>query len=148
MALSINANAVALPDGAALQMRCIAIVCVTLPAIVAGCAFIDLIFGEPGSHYERIDAPFAYSRSFAYSRGRRGQDSPWIGRHSNDLVQSLGEPDMILDGRPKYAEYRDGIPKIMYVYRAMPDNGVPRSTCVGAYVVLTATGEIVDYYCR
>jgi hypothetical protein len=123
-------------------MRWIAIICVTLPAIIAGCAVVDWIFGEPGSYYEEYSAPVAYRRSYSSS------ENPWVGRHSNDLVQSLGEPHMILDGRPKFADYRDGIPKIMYVYRAAPDEGVARPTCIDAYVLLAATGEIVDYYCR
>ena len=123
-------------------MRWIAVICVTLLATISGCAFVDWIFGEPGSYYDEFETPMAFSS------GRFSSDNPWIGRHRDELIESLGQPDMILEARPKYSEYRGGIPRISYVYRSEPVESPGRSTCIDAYVVLQATGEIVNYYCR
>ena len=129
-------------------MPWIALICVTLLATVAGCAVVDWIFGPPGPDYAAGPYSSELEMPFVYSRGRFSSDSAWIGRHSDELVESLGEPDLILEARPRFADYRDGIPKISYVYRAEPGARSDRSTCIDAFVVLQATGEIVDYYCR
>jgi hypothetical protein len=63
--------------------------------------------------------------------------------HVDELVALYGEPDLVLEARPRYGEFRGGIPALSYVYR--PRGG---RLCHDTYVVIMATGRIVRYFCR
>lgn len=63
--------------------------------------------------------------------------------HVDELVALYGEPDLILEARPRYGEYRDRIPAMSYVYK--PRDG---RRCVNTFVVIEATGRVARYYCR
>ena len=63
--------------------------------------------------------------------------------HVDELVALYGRPDLILEARPRYGEYRDGVPAVSYVYK--PRDG---RQCYDTFVVIIATGRIARYYCR
>jgi hypothetical protein len=63
--------------------------------------------------------------------------------HVDELVALYGEPDLILEARPRYGEFRDGIPALSYVYR--PRGG---RLCHETFVVIMATGRVARFYCR
>jgi hypothetical protein len=75
----------------------------------------------------------------------RHEDGNWIGCEDTDLIATRGEPSLILEARPRKAQYRDGIPAMSYVY--FPTGDQARS-CIDTYVVVEETRQVVRYYCR
>jgi hypothetical protein len=61
----------------------------------------------------------------------------------DELVAQYGSPDMILEARPRYGDYRYGVPAVSYVYK--PRDG---RLCYETFVVIMATGRVERYYCR
>ena len=61
----------------------------------------------------------------------------------DELIASYGQPDLILEARPRYGEFRDGIPAVSYIYK--PRDGRP---CFDTFVVIVATGTVARRYCR
>ena len=111
----------------------------SLLAIGAGCTVIDLIVGEP------YDFQDQYQSQFTYPARLMGSGNPWIGQHADALTAALGQPDSILEARPKNAPFPDGIHVLSYIYYG---NRSSSSACIDTYVVVEATGMIVKYYCR
>jgi hypothetical protein len=69
--------------------------------------------------------------------------SAWIGHNASELLLKYGEPDSILEARPKGTSYKDGIPAYTLVYLHQQDK-----KCIDAYVVAVGTRQIIRYYCR
>jgi hypothetical protein len=60
-----------------------------------------------------------------------------------ELVAVYGQPDLVLEARPRDGEFKDGIPALAYVY--FPRDG---RQCYETFVVIMATGEVARFYCR
>ena len=74
-----------------------------------------------------------------------GLPSNWKGRNVSELVEVLGEPDILLDTAVRGIVIYGDTPSVMYVY--VPGNGTG-GTCYAAYVVEHDSGEILGYHCR
>ena len=68
-----------------------------------------------------------------------------IGRDVDDTVEQIGPPDFILDGRPRYGEYKNGIPVLSYVYVSETYFG---TNCIDVLVVTQQSGKVARYHCR
>jgi hypothetical protein len=86
-----------------------------------------------------------YLAGTAYSDGYRPYDPEWIGSDVDALVRVRGDPYLILEARPRYGEFRDGIPAVSYVYAPSEGSG---QVCFDTYVVVAETRTVVRYYCR
>jgi hypothetical protein len=86
-----------------------------------------------------------YQLRFSYFSFAAGRSSQWVGSDIGQLLDQRGPPDLMLEARPKYGEYRYGMPAVSYVYRPDPGSG---TQCYETYVVIEATGKIDRYYCR
>jgi hypothetical protein len=106
---------------------------IVLALIAAGCSIGEWI-GR--------DVPPASLRSYPphYDAGVR-----MIGRTVDDTVEQIGRPDFILDGRPRYGEYKDGIPVLSYVYMSETYFG---TNCIDVLVVTQQSGKVARYHCR
>lgn len=123
------------------RMRCIGVPCIILLALGAGCSVVDVLVGDPQEPPDQGH----YSAQFTYPANLRGFGNPWIGQHADQLVAALGTPDLILEARPKFAPFPDGIHVLSYIYSG---NRSTSMSCIDTYVVVEATGMIVKYYCR
>ena len=120
-------------------MRGLAITCLALLVTLLGCGIHQWVndnFPMP------IDE---YLSQTAYTDGYRVYDSTWIGSDVDDLVRGRGAPYLVLEARPKYGNFRDGIPAVSYVYAPIEGSG---KACFDTYVVVEETGTVVRYYCR
>jgi hypothetical protein len=68
-----------------------------------------------------------------------------IGRDVMNTVEQIGDPDFVLDGRPRYGQYKDGVPVLSYVYVS---ETYFRTNCIDVLVVTQHSGEVVRYHCR
>ena len=68
-----------------------------------------------------------------------------IGRDVEDTVEQIGDPDFVLDGRPRYGDYRDGVPVLSYVYTSETYFG---TNCIDVLVVVKQSGKVARYHCR
>ena len=123
-----------LPGKMKLILSCTAGVC----ALLVGCAFSNWIvehFPEPVDEYLLHDAyraavPIVYPGTVQIT-------------HVDELIVLCGPPDLILEARPRYGEFREGIPAVSYVYK--PRDGRP---CFDTFVVIVTTGTVARHYCR
>ena len=106
---------------------------IVLPLMVAGCSI--------GEWIER-DAPPTSLRSYPahYDQGLR-----MIGRDVDDAVEQIGPPDFVLDGRPRYGQYKNGVPVLSYVYASETYFG---TNCIDVLVVTQQSGKVARYHCR
>ena len=94
---------------------------------------------------EEFPYPIDDYQSFAaFDRAGAGAGNVWIGRDVQQLVSARGAPDLVLEARAKYGEYRHGIPAYTYVYRPAEAG----NACYDAYVIVVASGTVARYYCR
>ena len=67
-------------------------------------------------------------------------------RSRDELLESLGPPDVIYEARPKFMDYWEGgIPAYTYVYA---DGNSSSGRCIDAYVVAEPTATVIKYFCR
>ena len=71
--------------------------------------------------------------------------SAWVGENIDSLIEVRGPPAMVLEARPKWTEFKDGVPVLSYIYPASSTAG---QSCIDTFVVVETTGLIVKYYCR
>ena len=64
-------------------------------------------------------------------------------RYVDELVKQRGPPYLMFEARPRYGDYRNGVPAVAYVYRPRPGQA-----CFDTYVVITDSGAIARYHCR
>ncbi|MDH5312171.1 MAG: hypothetical protein OEY08_19740 [Gammaproteobacteria bacterium] len=100
---------------------------------VAGCAMDDFVVAADHDFFTDHHPGFV----------RAG--NPWIGRSSDELIDELGPPDIVLGVAPIGADSDYASQRMAFVYHM--DRG-GSSGCIDAYVVVEATGTISDYYCR
>ena len=68
-----------------------------------------------------------------------------VGRDIMNTVEQIGDPDFVLDGRPRYGQYKDGIPVLSYVYTSETYFG---TNCIDVLVVTQHSGKVIRYRCR
>ena len=117
---------------------------------IALLGFAVLVFGAGCINAEWVVEHFPgpidnYQSGFSYATVTNTVAGGWLHRDVRDLVSERGKPDMVLEARPRYGEYRNGIPAMTYVYKPDPATG---RTCHDAFVVIAVTGQIARYYCR
>ena len=123
-----------LPGKMKLILSCIAVIC----AFLVSCALSDWVeenFPVPIDDYPLRDSyhaalPAAYTGAVEVA-------------NVDELIASHGPPDLILEARPRYGEFRDGIPAVSYIYK--PRDGRP---CFDTFVVIMTTGTVARHYCR
>lgn len=114
---------------------------------INGCGLETFIFGP--EDFDSTDMTYSTFGSSAYIRttsDSRSSDNPWVGRSLDDLLDTLGPPDVVYEARPRTVKYwESGIPVYMYIYA-----GANSSTgrCIDAYVVAEPTSTVIKYYCR
>ena len=77
--------------------------------------------------------------------GTRGLPSKWVGRSVSELLENLGQPDLMIDTVPRGATNYDGVYKYAYVYLPKPGSN---DQCVNAYVIDDLSSEVIKFYCR
>ena len=113
---------------------CWAVIC----ALLTGCSVSEWVaenFPMPIEEYAWRDS-YRGAAAVVYVGGSQVT-------HVDELVALHGPPDLVLEARPRYGEYRGGIPALSYVYK--PRDG---RVCYETYVVIEATGRVARSYCR
>ena len=95
--------------------------------------------GDPSVVHQHASAPIGSTPH------PRGLSTIWRGRNVSELVDSLGEPYIILETTVRgFAVYGDAY-AVSYVY--FPGRG-SGGQCYGAYVIEHDSGEILAFHCR
>ena len=107
---------------------------------VFGCVIGEDVFsGDPSFSHQHA----------SYSTGNTphppGSPSIWKGRNVSELLEGLGEPDIVLDTAVRGFVIYGDTPSVMYVY--VPGKGTG-GACYGAYVIEHDSGEVLGYHCR
>jgi hypothetical protein len=83
--------------------------------------------------------------TYRENSGTTGLPSMWVGKSISELVEGLGEPDLIIDTVPRGAGFTGRVATVCYVY--LPKAGSV-GACTDAYVVDLQSGTIIRYHCR
>ena len=128
-------------------MRRIALLGFAVLVFGAGCINAEWVVEHFPGPIDNYQSGFSYATvtNTGYATVTNTVAGGWLHRDVRDLVSERGKPDMVLEARPRYGEYRNGIPAMTYVYKPDPATG---RTCYDAFVVIAVTGQIARYYCR
>jgi hypothetical protein len=80
-----------------------------------------------------------------YQAGYSNFGNPWVGRQIEDLIDARGQPDIVLEAKPRWSSFKDGVHVDSYIYY---DGTTPGRSCIDAFVVVEDTGTIIKYFCR
>jgi hypothetical protein len=80
-----------------------------------------------------------------YQAGYSKFGNPWVGHQIEELVEERGLPDSVLEAKPKWSSFKDGVHVDSYIYFSKTSAG---GSCIDTFVVVEATGTIIKYYCR
>jgi len=72
-------------------------------------------------------------------------DDPWVGHQVEELIAERGQPDIVLEAKPKYSSFNHDTHVLSYIYYNHSATG---GSCIDAYVVVEDSGTIIKYYCR
>ena len=111
-----------------------------LVILLLACAVDEYVYRE-----EPTDLPLNRTSGHGRSTQSRGVTNFWVGRKASKLVAVRGEPDMILDTRPKGAGSTGNPNTVCYLYSSKAGAG---GGCMDAYVVDHDSGTIIRYHCR
>ena len=104
------------------------------------CTFSDYIVDE---HAEDVWRP--QPASYSSVSGSPGLANAFVGKNVTQLVDILGQPDLMIDTAPRSVGYYDGACDYAYVYLPKPDSA---SQCFSTYVIDELSGEVIRFYCR
>ena len=71
--------------------------------------------------------------------------NPWVGHQIEELVEERGLPDSVLEAKPKWSSFKDGVHVLSYIYY---NETTPGESCIDTFVVVEDSGAIIKYYCR
>jgi hypothetical protein len=111
-----------------------------LLVFLLACAVDDYFLGE-----EQTDLRPNTTLNHGPSAQNRGVTNFWVGRNVSKLVAVRGEPNMILDARPRSPGNTGSPNTVCYLYSSKAGSG---GGCMDAYVVDLESGIIVRYHCR
>ena len=77
--------------------------------------------------------------------GYSNSGDAWVGHQVEELVDDLGQPEIVLEARPRFFPFKDGVRAFSYIYYGETNAG---RRCIDAFVVAEETGTIIKYYCR
>jgi hypothetical protein len=80
-----------------------------------------------------------------YQTGYSKFGNPWVGHQIDELVEERGLPDSVLEAKPKWSSFKNGVHVDSYIYY---NEATARGSCIDTFVVVEATGTIIKYYCR
>ncbi len=89
-----------------------------------------------------FDQPFCIDE---YQQRYSNFSDPWVGHQVEDLIAERGQPDSVLEAKPKGSSFKDGVHVLCYIYY---NDAAAGGSCVDAYVVVEDSGSIIKYYCR
>ena len=70
---------------------------------------------------------------------------PWVGHQVEELIAERGQPDSVLEAKPKWSAFEDGVHVLSYIYY---NDAAAGGSCIDTYVVVEDSGAIIKYYCR
>jgi len=70
---------------------------------------------------------------------------PWVGHQVEELIAERGQPDSVLEAKPRWSSFKDGVHVLSYIYY---NHFVAGRSCIDAFVVVEDSGTIIKYYCR
>ena len=80
-----------------------------------------------------------------HQTGYNNFDSPWVGHQIEELIEERGLPDSVLEAKPKWSSFKDGVHVLSYIYYSEATTG---GSCIDTFVVVEDAGTIIKYYCR
>jgi hypothetical protein len=80
-----------------------------------------------------------------YQAGYSTFGNPWVGHKIDELLEERGRPDSVLEAKPRWSSFKNGVHVLSYIYYSEATAGV---LCIEAFVVVEDTGTIIKYYCR
>ena len=80
-----------------------------------------------------------------YQAGFSNFGDPWVGHQIDELVEERGPPDSVLEAKPKWSSFKNGVHVDSYIYYGEVTAG---GSCIDTFVVVEDTGTIIKYYCR
>ena len=107
--------------------------------VLSGCT-IDQLFGydQPLS----IEQPLLIEE---YQARYSNFSNPWVGHQVEELITERGQPDSVLEAKPRWYSFEHGVHVLSYIYYNEVAEG---GSCIDAYVVVEDSGSIIKYYCR
>jgi hypothetical protein len=80
-----------------------------------------------------------------YQVGYSSFGNPWVGHQIEELIDDRGQPNSVLEAKPKWSSFKDGVHVLSYIYYG---DTTPGGSCIDTFVVVEDTGTIIKYYCR
>ena len=80
-----------------------------------------------------------------YQMGYSSFGNPWVGHQIEELIDDRGQPNSVLEAKPKWSSFKDGVHVLSYIYYGDTTTG---GSCIDTFVVVEDTGTIIKYYCR
>jgi len=107
---------------------------------LAGCTDSEYVVGDNSAGNQRR----TQSR---YRDDPAAADVPiiWEGKNVSELVEGLGQPDMMIDTRPSGGGFSDDDCNYAYLYLPTPDTA---DQCIRTYVIDDLSEEVIKFYCR
>ena len=88
------------------------------------------------------DRPFLIDE---YQQRYSNFGDPWVGHQVEELIAERGQPDSVLEAKPRWSSFEHGVHVLSYIYY---NDTVAGGSCIDAYVVVEDSGAIIKYYCR
>lgn len=108
--------------------------------LLAGCTDSEYVVSDNSAGNQR-PPPSRYRDDPAAS------DVPniWLGKNISELVEGLGEPDMMIDTVPRGVRSYEDDCNYAYLYLPKPDTA---DQCIRTYVIDDLSEEVIKFYCR